>query len=195
MRFADVDRGQISVDGHDVRELTLESLRGSIGLVGQDVFLFHGTVAENIAYGKPHALPEEIRAAATVAEAHGFIEELPDGYDTVVGERGQKLSGGQRQRISIARAILRDPAILILDEATSAVDNETEAAIQRSLAAITHQRTVLVIAHRLSTIRHADQIHVLEGGVVRESGTHDELVDLDGIYASLWRVQTGEAVG
>ncbi len=194
MRFADVDRGSITVDGLDVRALTLDSLRGSIGLVGQDVFLFHGTVAENIAYGRPSATRDQIVEAAVVAEAHGFIGDLPDGYDTVVGERGQKLSGGQRQRISIARAILRDPAILILDEATSAVDNETEAAIQRSLARITHHRTVLVIAHRLSTIRHADQVHVLEGGQVRESGTHDELVALDGIYAALWRVQTGEAI-
>jgi ATP-binding cassette subfamily B protein len=194
MRFADVDRGSITVDGLDVRALTLDSLRGSIGLVGQDVFLFHGTVAENIAYGRPSATRDQIVEAAVVAEAHGFIADLPDGYDTVVGERGQKLSGGQRQRISIARAILRDPAILILDEATSAVDNETEAAIQRSLARITHHRTVLVIAHRLSTIRHADQVHVLEGGRVRESGTHDVLVALDGIYAALWRVQTGEAI-
>ncbi|HSJ29509.1 MAG TPA: ATP-binding cassette domain-containing protein, partial [Acidimicrobiia bacterium] len=136
-----------------------------------------------------------IEAAAKAAEAHDFVMTLPEGYETIVGERGQKLSGGQRQRISIARAILRDPAILVLDEATSAVDNETEAAIQRSLRYVSENRTTLVIAHRLSTIRHADTIHVLEGGRIVESGTHDELVDFDGVYAALWRVQTGEAVG
>jgi ATP-binding cassette, subfamily B, bacterial len=194
LRFADVDSGRISIDGHDLRGLTLESLRGSIGLVSQDVFLFHGTVAENIAYGRPDAPHFEIEAAAKAAEAHDFIMELPDGYETVVGERGQKLSGGQRQRVSIARAILRDPAILVLDEATSAVDNETEAAIQRSLQYVSENRTTLVIAHRLSTIRHADRIHVVERGRIVESGTHDELVAFDGIYAALWRVQTGEAV-
>ena len=193
LRFADVDSGSITVDGHDVRDITLESLRGSIGLVSQDVFLFHGTVAENIAYGRPDAPRSDIEAAAQAAEAHDFILALPDGYDTVVGERGQKLSGGQRQRISIARAILRDPAILILDEATSAVDNETEAAIQRSLRRVSENRTTLVIAHRLSTIRHADRIHVLESGQIIESGTHDELVERGGVYAGLWRVQTGEA--
>lgn len=194
LRFVDCEAGSITIDGHDVRDVTLESLRGSIGLVSQDVFLFHGTVAENIAYGRPDATPAEIEAAAKAAEAHDFVMALPDGYESIVGERGQKLSGGQRQRISIARAILRDPAILILDEATSAVDNETEAAIQRSLRYVSENRTTLVIAHRLSTIRHADMIHVLERGRIVESGTHDQLVALDGIYGSLWKVQTGEAL-
>lgn len=194
LRFADVQVGSITIDGYDVRDLTLESLRGSIGLVSQDVFLFSGTIADNIAYGRPDASRSDIEAAAKAAEAHDFVMSLPDTYDSIVGERGQKLSGGQRQRISIARAILRDPAILVLDEATSAVDNETEAAIQRSLRYVSENRSTLVIAHRLSTIRHADQIHVLEQGRIVESGTHDELVELDGIYAGLWRVQTGEAV-
>ena len=149
---------------------------------------------ENIAYGRPQASLDDIVAAALVAEAHGFITELPNGYDTIVGERGQKLSGGQRQRISIARAVLVDPPILILDEATSAVDNETEAAIQRSLERISLGRTTVVIAHRLSTIRHADRIYVIDGGAVSESGTHEQLLAGRGIYKALWDVQTGEAV-
>ena len=193
LRLYEANEGTVSVDGHDVRDLTFADLRGAIGLVSQDVFLFDGTVRENIAYGDPDASREHIENAARLAEAHDFIAALPEGYDTTVGERGQKLSGGQRQRLSIARAIVRDPAILVLDEATSAVDNETEAAIQRSLEMVSKDRTTLVIAHRLSTVRHADRIHVLENGVVAEAGTHDELVAAGGLYAALWRVQTGEA--
>lgn len=192
LRFYDPTEGEISIDGVPIRDLTLASLRGRVGLVSQDVFLFQGTVAENISYGRPGASPEEVMAAARVAEAHDFITALPEGYDTIVGERGQRLSGGQRQRISIARAVLKDPPILILDEATSSVDNETEAAIQRSLAVLTRDRTTLVIAHRLSTIRNADRIYVLDGGRIVESGTHDTLVDFGGIYAELWAIQTGE---
>jgi len=192
LRFYDPNEGAVRIDGHDLRTLRLAGIRRAIGLVSQDVFLFHGTVRENIAYGSFDASDEAIREAATIAEAHDFIEGLPQGYDTVVGERGQKLSGGQRQRLSIARAVLKDPPILILDEATSAVDNETEAAIQRSLAKIAEGRTTLVIAHRLSTVRHAHAIHVLADGEVAESGTHEELIALGGVYASLWAVQTGE---
>ena len=194
LRFYDVEHGRVTIEGHDVRDLDLGDLRHLTGLVSQDVYLFHGTVRENIAYGRPDAPYEDVVAAATVAEIHDFVMTLPEGYDTVVGERGQKLSGGQRQRLSIARAILKDPAVLLLDEATSAVDNETEAAIQRSLERISVGRTTLVIAHRLSTVRNADVIHVLDGGRIVESGTHDELVAREGAYASLWAVQTGAAV-
>ncbi|MDX1613147.1 MAG: ABC transporter ATP-binding protein [Candidatus Promineifilaceae bacterium] len=192
LRFYDVQRGQICLDGHDLRELNLTDLRRAIGFVSQDVFLFHGTVRENIAYGSFDASLDDIVAAAKVAEAHDFITALPRGYDTIVGERGQKLSGGQRQRISIARAVLKDPPVLILDEATSSVDNETEAAIQRSMERIIVGRTTIIIAHRLSTVRHADRIFVLEEARLREQGRHEELVAAGGIYASLWRVQTGE---
>jgi ATP-binding cassette subfamily B protein len=194
LRFYDVQQGSISLDGHDVRDLQLADLRGAIGFVSQDVFLFHGTVRENISYGTFDASLEQIIAAAKTAEAHQFIMELPQGYDTIVGERGQKLSGGQRQRLSIARAVLKDPPVLILDEATSAVDNETEAAIQRSMEKIIVGRTTIVIAHRLSTVRNADMIYVLESGRLHEQGRHEELVELEGIYASLWRVQTGTLV-
>jgi ATP-binding cassette subfamily B protein len=193
LRLYDATGGRVTVDGINVRELSFTELRGVIGLVSQDVFLFDGTVRENIAYGDPGAPAERIEEAARLAEAHDFIAALPESYDTVVGERGQKLSGGQRQRLSIARAIVRDPAILVLDEATSAVDNETEAAIQRSLEHVARDRTTLVIAHRLSTVRAAHRIHVLEHGAVTESGTHDELVAMGGLYAALWRVQTGVA--
>ncbi|MDH3307763.1 MAG: ABC transporter ATP-binding protein/permease [Acidimicrobiia bacterium] len=194
LRFYDTTAGSITVDGMNLADLEMGSLRAQIGLVSQDVFLFYGSVFENIAYGRPDATPAEVEQAATIAEAHDFIvNDLPHGYDTIVGERGQKLSGGQRQRISIARAVLKDPPILILDEATSSVDNETEAAIQRSLDRLIVDRTTIVIAHRLSTIRHADAIHVMAEGRLVESGTHEELVDLGGIYSVLWRVQTGDA--
>ena len=194
LRFYDVQSGSIRLDGRDIRDLSFDALRGAIGLVSQDVFLFHGSVRENIAYGTFDASLDDITAAARTAEAHEFIMALPDGYDTIVGERGQKLSGGQRQRISIARAVLKNPPVLILDEATSSVDNETEAAIQRSMERISVGRTMIVIAHRLSTVRNADRIFVLENGELREAGTHDELARThSGIYAALWRVQTGEA--
>ena len=163
-----------------------------MGLVSQDVFLFHGSVKENIAYGSGSATDDQIIESAQIAEAHEFILSLPQGYDTIVGERGQKLSGGRRQRIAIARAVLKNPPILILDEATSAVDNDTEAAIARSLEKITKNRTTIAIAHRLSTIRHADCIYVLEYGKIVEQGTHEQLVAKNGVYANLWRVQTGE---
>jgi ATP-binding cassette subfamily B protein len=192
LRFHDTSTGRIALDGVDVRNVPLAELRHAIGYVGQDVFMFQGTVRENLAYGRPDAADSDLERAARLAEAHDFIAELPDGYDTVVGERGQKLSGGQRQRLSIARAILKDPPLLVLDEATSAVDNETEAAIQRSLELVGRDRTVIVIAHRLSTVRHADRIHVLEEGRIVESGSHDELVGERGLYAALWRIQTGE---
>ncbi len=191
LRFYEVQQGRILLDGIDIRDLQLRELRRCLGWVSQDVFLFHGTVAENIAYGTFEAIPAEIAQAAKQAEAHEFIMQLPQGYDTVVGERGQKLSGGQRQRLAIARAILKNPPILILDEATSAVDNETEAAIQKSLEVITRDRTTIAIAHRLSTIRHAHQIYVLDQGRLAEQGTHESLLAQGRIYAKLWRVQSG----
>jgi ATP-binding cassette subfamily B protein len=193
LRLYEPTSGRITLDDEPIDSLTFTSLRGATGFVAQDVFLFHGTVRENLTYGRPDATDAEVRRAAELAEASEFIEAMPQGYDTVVGERGQKLSGGQRQRLTIARAILRDPAVLILDEATSAVDNETEAAIQRSLDRVSADRTTIVIAHRLSTVRHAHRIHVMEAGRVVEAGTHEQLVDRGGLYAALWRVQTGEA--
>jgi ATP-binding cassette, subfamily B, bacterial len=192
MRLYEIESGTITLDGVDIRELQLRDLRSCIGWVNQDVFLFHGTVAENIAYGSFDASSIEIMNAAKIAEAHEFIETLPQGYDTIVGERGQKLSGGQRQRLAIARAVLRDPPILILDEATSAVDNETEAAIQKSLEQITVNRTTIAIAHRLSTIRNADCIYVMDHGRLVEHGKHEELIAQQGLYTSLWNVQTGQ---
>jgi ATP-binding cassette, subfamily B, bacterial len=191
LRFYEAQYGKITLDNFNIKDIFLSDLRQGIGLVSQDIFLFEGTVRENIAYGNPDASLDNIIAAAKMAEAHDFITQLPQDYDTVVGERGQKLSGGQRQRLAIARAILKDPPILILDEATSAVDNETEAAIAKSLEKITKNRTTIAIAHRLSTIRHADCIHVMEYGKIVESGTHEELLNLEGVYANLWRIQTG----
>jgi ATP-binding cassette subfamily B protein len=191
LRFYEAQHGKISLDGVDLQSLNLRDLRRCIGLVSQDVFLFHGTVSENIAYGTFEAAHDDIIMAAKVAEADDFIMRLPQGYETIVGERGQKLSGGQKQRIAIARAVLKNPPILILDEATSAVDNETEAAIQRSLERITINRTTIAIAHRLSTIRNADCIYVMEHGEIVESGTHEQLLEKNGVYSSLWRVQSG----
>ncbi len=191
LRFYDVQKGWITLDGHDLRDLRLEDLRKAIGFVSQDVFLFRGTVRENIVYGTFDAAQDEILRAANIAEAHEFITSLPRGYETMVGERGQKLSGGQRQRISLARAILKDPPILILDEATSSVDNETEAMIQRSLKRITQGRTTLVIAHRLSTVVNTDRIFVLDEGRLCEYGSHETLLQNEGVYAGLWAVQTG----
>jgi len=193
LRFYEPQTGVIRIDGQPIAELALQDLRRLIGYVAQDSFLADATVAENIAYGLSGASREQVVAAAIAAEAHEFISALPQGYDTEVGERGQKLSGGQRQRIALARAIVRDPRVLILDEATSAVDNETEAAIQRSLEKLVVGRTSLIIAHRLSTVRHAHRIHVIEGGRIVESGTHEELVAAGKQYAALWRIQTGEA--
>ncbi|MEO0837154.1 MAG: ABC transporter ATP-binding protein [Cyanobacteria bacterium J06642_3] len=192
LRFYEIISGSITIDGVDLQKINLTDLRKSMGLVSQDVFLFHGSVRENISYGSGSATDDQIVEAAKIAEAHEFILSLPQGYDTIVGERGQKLSGGQRQRIAIARAVLKNPPILILDEATSAVDNDTEAAIARSLEKITQNRTTIAIAHRLSTIRHADCIYVLEYGKIVEQGTHEQLVARNGVYANLWRVQTGE---
>ncbi|MBD2758728.1 ABC transporter ATP-binding protein [Yimella sp. cx-573] len=193
LRFDDPRSGAVLLDGQDVRELDWESQRGSMGYVAQDVYLFAGSLADNIAYGRPDATREQISAAAAAAAALDVIEALPEGLDTWVGERGVTLSGGQRQRIALARALLREPSVLVLDEATSAVDNETEAAIQRSLRTATMGRTAVVVAHRLSTIRNAHRIWVLEAGRIVESGTHDELVAHNGLYAALWKVQTGDA--
>ncbi|WP_162901529.1 ABC transporter ATP-binding protein [Breoghania sp. L-A4] len=192
MRFYDPSSGRITLDGRNVRDLDLHSLRRSIGFVSQDVFLFDGSVYDNIAYGRPEASFDEVVQAAKAAEADGFIRELTDGYRAQVGERGRRLSGGQRQRISIARAFLKNPSVFIFDEATSAVDNETEMAIQRSIARVARDRTSILIAHRLSTIRHADRIIVMDDGRIAESGTHEELLRHNGLYSALWRVQTGE---
>jgi ATP-binding cassette subfamily B protein/subfamily B ATP-binding cassette protein MsbA len=191
-RFYDVTEGAIRLDGQDVRDLSLESLRRQISIVLQDVFLFHGTVRENIQFGRPGATDEEMINAARIANAEEFIEQLPEGYDTLIGERGVKLSGGQRQRLSIARAVLRDAPVLILDEATSSVDTETELLIQQALERLMVGRTTLVIAHRLSTIRQADNIVVLQEGAIVEQGTHDALMTRDGLYRYLNQVQTAE---
>ena len=191
LRLYDVTEGEVRIDGRDVREVTLASLRSSVGYVAQDTFLFDGTIADNIRYGRFEASDEAVREAARAAEAHEFISDLPDGYDTRVGERGVKLSGGQRQRIALARVVLQDPPMLLLDEATSAVDTETERAIQRSLDRVAAERTTFVVAHRLSTVTDADRIYVLEDGRIVERGTHDELRERGGRYAELWDAQTG----
>ena len=194
LRFYEPQQGRILFDGRPIAELNLQDLRRAIGYVAQDSFLTDGTVAENIAYGMAEASDAQIHEAARLSESLEFIERLPLGFATRIGERGQKLSGGQRQRLALARAILKNPPLLILDEATSAVDNETEAAIQRSLNIVSQGRTTLVIAHRLSTVRQAHCIHLLEHGRIIESGTHDELVAQGAAYAALWRLQTGDAV-
>ena len=191
LRFAEPSKGMISWGDHSIADYTLSSLRDSIALVSQHVTLFPTTIRENIRYGKEDATDKEIEDAAIIAEAFEFIEALPKGWETLVGEGGYRLSGGQRQRIAIARAILKDAPLLILDEATSAVDNETEAALQRSISTISQNRTTMIVAHRLSTVRNANKIVVFENGSIIEHGTHDELVTLDGKYAALWRVQTG----
>lgn len=190
-RFYDVSAGSVSIDGIDIREATVGSLRQAIGIVQQDVYLFDGTIRENIAYGKPEATDAEIEHAASLANIHEFICDLEDGYDTYVGERGARLSGGQKQRIAIARVFLKDPRILILDEATSALDNESERKVQQSLEDLSRGRTTLVIAHRLSTIRSADAIAVVEDGRVVEFGTHESLIGIDGTYARYYRMQFG----
>ncbi|RJT04859.1 ABC transporter ATP-binding protein [Halococcus sp. IIIV-5B] len=195
LRLYDVDEGSIALDGHDIRDLTLESLREAIGYVAQDTYLFDGTIAENLRYGAFDATEEEMVEAAKAAESHAFITALPEGYDTRVGERGVKLSGGQRQRLAIARAMLQDPPVLVLDEATSDVDTETEAAIQRSLERLTEDRTTFVIAHRLSTVTNADRVFVLRDGRIEERGSHDDLLDAEGSYAQLWRAQSSGGVG
>ena len=192
LRFHDPDSGTVPLDGHDVRELTLDSLRGSIALVSQTTTLFPGSVRENVRYGDPDADEAAVIEAARIAEALSFIEELPDGWDTDIGEGGHRLSGGQRQRIAIARAVLKDAPVLVLDEATSNVDNETEAALKRSIERISVGRTTLIIAHRLSTVRNADVIAVIGEGVISETGTHEELLESSGLYSRLWAVQTGE---
>jgi ATP-binding cassette subfamily B protein len=189
-RFYDVTDGAICIDGQDIRDVELKSLRDQIGVVLQEPFLFNGTVGDNIAYGKPGARLDEIVAAARAAHAHDFLMNLPHGYDTIVGERGVRLSGGERQRVSIARAILRDPRILILDEATSSVDTETEVKIQEALERLIRGRTTFAIAHRLSTLRHASRLLILDKGAVAEIGTHDELIEADGVYARLVRMQS-----
>jgi len=192
LRFHDPDTGAVTLDGHDIRELTLQSLRGSVALVSQTTTLFPGSVRDNVRYGDPDADEAAVVEAARVAEALGFIEELPYGWETDIGEGGHRLSGGQRQRIAIARAVLKDAPVLVLDEATSNVDNETEAALKRSIETISEGRTTLIIAHRLSTVRNADVIAVIGDGRISETGTHEELLESSGLYSRLWAVQTGE---
>jgi ATP-binding cassette subfamily B protein len=194
-RFYDVSCGQILLDGRDIRELKMDSLRQQISIVLQDVFLFYGTVRENILFGRPDATEIEIIAAAQAANAHDFILDLPDGYDTMIGERGVKLSGGQKQRLSIARAVLKDAPILILDEATSALDSEVESVIQQSLYRLMEGKTVVAIAHRLSTIAAMDRLVVMDQGRIVEEGDHQSLLALGGVYARLWAHQSGGFLG
>ena len=191
MRIYDLDKGSITIDDIPIKDIRLKDLRKCISLVSQETFLFHGTIEENISYGSNRATSKEILKAAKIAEAHNFITQLPEGYKTIVGERGQKLSGGQRQRIALARAVLKDAPILVLDEATASVDNETEVLIQKSLSKITRERTTIVIAHRLSSIKNADQIIVMSKGRIVEQGQHDSLLKHKGIYSDLWNVQVG----
>lgn len=193
LRFYDPSSGRILLDGQDIRDYAPQELRRAVGFVAQDTFLFHGTARENILYGDPARGVDVAVEAAKAAEAHEFVSALPQGYETLVGERGQKLSGGQRQRLAIARAVLKDPPILVFDEATSAVDNDTEAAIQKSLERVAVGRTTILVAHRLSTIVKADRIFVLDEGRIAENGTHADLLASGGLYAELWRVQTGAA--
>ena len=194
-RFYEPTEGKILIDGHDLNDVTIESLRQNISPVLQDTFLFNGTIAENIGYAVPEASLDEIKEAAKAANIHNDIMEMPDGYDTLVGERGLRLSGGQKQRVAIARAILRKSPVIILDEATASVDVETEQQIQQAIAGIAGSRTIIAIAHRLSTIRNADKILVIENGKVTESGTHEELVALGGSYARMSKIQTENAAG
>ena len=188
-RFYEVNEGKILLDGKNIRDISLRSLRRNIGIVQQDVYLFAGTVSDNIRYGKLDVSKEEIIEAAKKANAHDFIMELPDGYNTDIGQRGVKLSGGQKQRLSIARVFLKNPPVIIFDEATSALDNESEKAVQDSLEKLTDNRTTLVIAHRLSTVRNAQRIVVLTDSGIDEQGTHEELIELDGTYANLYNLQ------
>jgi len=188
-RFYDVVEGKVSIDGVDVREIELDQLHQSVSMVLQDVFLFHGTIRENILFGKPDATEEEMIRAAEIANASEFIDHMPNGYDTLIGERGVKLSGGQKQRLSIARAVLKDSPILILDEATSSVDTETELMIQQALERLIQGRTTIIIAHRLSTVRNADRIVALEGTGIVEAGTHEELLARKGLYYKLYTAQ------